>query len=136
MPVFIGIVLTVMVLGLIGYISKQRRDAATATPPQLEIVTPAANAVLDSPLVIRFTSSEPLRLRETGWGIRALHLHARVNSTEHTPAAADIQHTDSGYLWTLRSVGTGPVIIKLGWAGPDHRELSAGASSVDGVNVR
>jgi hypothetical protein len=126
-PVLIGISLTILMLVAIAYLADQRRAASQRPTPQLSIVHPT-NGPIDSPLVVRFTSSSPLRLGATGWGTGDLHLHALINGTSHMPAAADIEVTDSVYVWTIPSAPRGSVVISLGWGDQRHRELRSGAS--------
>jgi hypothetical protein len=135
-PVLIGIALTIILLIFLAYISSQRRQHVVLAVPDLQIVSPLSSAAIDSPLTMRFRSTEPLELRDDGWGVRNLHLHARINDVEHMPAAADIQSEDSLYVWILPAVRAGRVTIQLGWADQAHRELSRGASAVAHVTIR
>lgn len=135
LPVFIGMALTIILLVALGYLAQQRRQAAPLALP-IHIVTPTENAAVDSPLVVRFTTPEPLALHPTGWGTDRLHLHARVGAVEHMPAASDIVADDSGFVWTLPTVPRGSHTLRLGWADTRHREISAGASPTLHITVR
>ena len=135
LPVFIGIALTLAFLAGLAWLAQNRRNAAPLALP-IDIITPADQAAVDSPLVIRFTTREPLALHPSGWGTGRLHLHARVSGIEHMPAAADIVQTDSIFIWTLTAVPRGTQSFKLGWADQRHRELSGGASPLQTVEIR
>ena len=135
-PVLIGIAITIVFMVGLAYLARSRRAAGSATPPQLQLIMPRGNAVVDSPLVIRFVSTEPLALQPGGWGARNLHIHARINDIEHMPAAGDIAVADSGYLWTLASAAKGQAVLEIGWADHAHRELAAGKSDVVTVTIR
>jgi hypothetical protein len=127
LPVIIGIVLTIILLSGLAYISNMRRNAPTGAP-QLTILSPAANAAVDSPLVIRFTSEREIRLGHSGWASANYHLHAHINHVEHMPAARDIEYRDGEYFWTIPTVRRGPVHIHLGWADQAHRAVATGAT--------
>jgi hypothetical protein len=133
--VFIGIALTAVFLIALAWLAQQRRNAAPLARP-IRMISPADQAVLDSPLVVRFTTSEPLALHPSGWGTDKLHLHARVGAVKHMPAAADITRTDSVFTWTLTAVPRGMHPLKLGWADRRHRELSAGATPTRTITIR
>ena len=135
-PVLVGIGLTIVLLVVLAYISDRRRNHVTLAPPDLQILSPAMSSVVDSPLTIQFRSAEPLVLRASGWGVRNLHLHARINGVEHMPAAADIRPADSAYVWVLPAISAGTLAIQLGWADQAHRELTKGASDVAHVTLR
>ncbi len=128
LPVIIGIGLTIVLLAGLAYISQQRAKVQHLAAPALTILEPQPDAQVDSPLVIHFTSAEPIVLQPSGWGYANFHLHARVNGVEYMPAAAEITQTANGYAWSLPIVARGPVEIRLGWADQAHRELSTGAS--------
>jgi hypothetical protein len=128
LPVFIGVI-------VLAWLAQQRRNAAPLALP-IELIEPLDQAAIDSPLVIRFTTREPLALRPSGWGTEKLHLHARVGGVEHMPAAAEIQQSDSIFTWTLPGVPRGTHAVRLGWADQRHRELSAGASPARTITVR
>jgi hypothetical protein len=134
-PVLIGIGLTILMLIALGYLASQRRSAATRQAPQLRILQPS-NGPVDSPLMIHFASSRPLRRNAAGWGTDDLHLHALVNGTSHMPAAADIQSIDSVYVWTIPSAPRGNSVISLGWSDRWHRELRSGASDTIRTVIR
>ena len=123
-----------MLIGL-GYLAEKRRHAAPLAQP-INIIQPLDQQVVDSPLVLRFKTSEPLKLHPTGWGTDRLHLHARVGSIEFMPAAAEITATDSGFSWVLAGVPRGRHTINVGWADLHHRELSAGRAAPFTVTVR
>jgi hypothetical protein len=131
----IGIALTAALLIGLGYLTSSRRSAAPRAQP-VEILAPADQATVDSPLVVLFVTREPLALHPTGWGTDDLHLHARVAGVEYMPAAAEIVQTDSVFRWTLPSVPRGSHTIQLGWADLRHRELSAGKSRQINVTIR
>jgi hypothetical protein len=126
-PVIIGIVLTIILLAGLAYISKLRRSALTQAPA-LVITAPLDGQPVDSPLVVRFTSAQPITLRTAGWGVAHYHLHAHINSVEHMPAAADIELLDGQYHWTLAAAPRGALTIRLGWADLQHRAVISGAS--------
>ena len=128
LPVFIGVGLTIVFLFGLGYLANQRRNAQPATPA-LRVLAPGG-APVDSPLIVRFTSSRPLQLTANGWISGDWHLHARINDVEYMPAAAEISRADSSYVWTIPAVQRGPLTLKLGWADRRHRETSAGSSDV------
>ena len=135
LPVFIGIAFTAVFLVVLAWLAQSRRNAAPLALP-IVVLAPTDGAGVDSPLVVRFQTREPLALHPTGWGTDRLHLHARVSDIEHMPAAADIVQTDSAFTWTLRAVPRGTHALRLGWADQRHRELSAGASSTLTITVR
>lgn len=134
-PVLIGIGLTIVMLAGLAYLAGHRRASSQDRVPQLRIVQPVSGPV-DSPLVLRFTSTQPLRLASGGWGTGGLHLHALINGTSHMPAAADIEIRDSLYLWTIPAVPRGSLVISLGWGDRQHRELRTGASDTIRAVVR
>jgi hypothetical protein len=127
LPVIIGIVLTIILLAGLAYISNMRRNIPT-TAPQLTIIAPAANAVVDSPLVIRFTSERTISMGHNGWAAGNYHLHADINGVEHMPAARDLEGAGEHYAWTIAAVPSGPVRIRLGWADMQHRAVVSGAT--------
>ena len=135
LPVFIGVGLTVLLLIGLGYLAERRRNAAPLAQP-IRIIAPAAGQAVDSPLVLRFTTSESLTLQPTGWGTERLHVHARVGGIEYMPAAADIVKQDSVFAWTLPAVPRGTHTVTLGWADLHHRELSAGRTPALTVTIR
>jgi hypothetical protein len=135
LPVFIGVGLTVLLLIALGYLAERRRNAAPFAQP-IRVIDPAGGQAVDSPLVVRFTTSESLSLHPTGWGTERLHLHARVGGTEYMPAAADIVQRDSIFAWTLPAVPRGTHTVTLGWADLHHRELSAGRTPELIVTIR
>jgi hypothetical protein len=127
LPVIIGIVITIILLTGLAYISKMRQNVPTSAP-QLTLIAPLRNAVLDSPLVLRFTSARPISLGHSGWASANYHLHARVNGVEYMPAAADVEARNGEYLWTLPTVPRGPLRIRLGWGDQAHRAVTSGAT--------
>ncbi len=126
-PVIIGILMTIILLAGLAYISNLRRNSPSSAPA-LTIVWPAPGAQIDSPLVLRFTSAQPITLRPSGWGAGQYHLHAHVNSVEHMPAATDITQHGSEYRWAIPAAPRGPLTIRLGWADQQHRAVGSGAS--------
>jgi hypothetical protein len=126
-PVIIGILLTIILLAGLAYISNLRRNSPSSAPA-LTIISPAQGAQIDSPLVLRFTSAQPIALRASGWGAGQYHLHAHVNSVEHMPAATDITRQGSEYTWAIPAAPRGPLTIRLGWADLQHRAIVSGAS--------
>ena len=134
-PVFIGVAITGLFLIGLGYLAKQRRDAQPAAQ-SVVITWPATAASVDSPLVVRFVTKAPLRLTENGWGTGQLHLHARIDNTEHMPAATDITQVADTFVWSFPAVTRGAHSVKIGWADLAHRELSAGASPTIEVTIR
>jgi hypothetical protein len=135
LPVIIGIVLTIILLAGLAYISNMRRNAPTAAP-QLDILAPSANATVDSPLVIRFTSERDIRLGHNGWAAGNYHLHAHVNGVEHMPAAADLEQSGDQYAWTITAVPPGLIEIRLGWADMRHRAVVSGATDTVRATLR
>lgn len=129
-PVFIGIGLTILFLIGLAYLADRRRNAEPLVE-SIKLLDPTPGAVVDSPLVVRFATTAPLALSESGWGTRQLHLHARVDGVEYMPAAADIVREDSVFVWTLLAVRKGPHTLRIGWANLAHRELNTGAAEVD-----
>lgn len=128
-PVLFGITLTAGLLLLIGYVASKRRTADAAGAPQLTITRPFKSDVVDSPLIVRFTSARHITLQPGGWGYERLHVHAQVNGVQHMPAAADIRPLNRvTFDWTLPAVRKGSVQLSLGWADRNHRELSHGGS--------
>ena len=136
LPVIIGMGLTIVLLAGLAYISHQRAQIEHLAAPALTIIDPQPDAQVDSPLVVHFTSAEPIELQPSGWGFANFHLHARVNGVEYMPAAAEIKQTADGYAWLLPYVARGPVEIRLGWADQVHRELSTGASDTVRATLR
>ena len=135
LPVFIGIALTAVMLIGLAYLADKRRHAAPLAQP-INIIQPLDQQVVDSPLVLRFSTSEPLKLHPTGWGTDRLHLHARVGGIELMPAAAEITAADSVFSWVLPAVPRGTHTIQVGWADLHHRELAAGRAPAFSVTVR
>lgn len=126
--VVIGMLLTMLLLIALRYLAIKRGREPIGVPA-LTIVAPNPNSAVDSPLIVRFSSSQPIALHPTGWGTGQLHLHARVNGAEHMPAANDISRADATYAWTLHAVGRGPFIVQIGWADRHHRELATGKTA-------
>lgn len=137
LPIAIGMALTGLLLATLAYLASARNQVESRAIPQLSITAPVAGAVLDSPLVIRFTSPEPIHLQPTGWGYRRLHLHAWVNGVEIMPAAADISMLQPGsYSWTLAGIAPGVRRLYVGWADMSHRPITPGGSDTIGVQIR
>lgn len=134
LPVFIGVALTVVLLAGLGYLAQLRRNAQPSTPTVF-IISPTS-APVDSPMTIRFTSTQPLELTKNGWVAGRWHLHARINNVEYMPAAHEVVASDSTYTWTLPPVRRGPITLRLGWANQHHREVAAGSSDVVRTTVR
>lgn len=134
LPAVIGIAITGAFLVLLAYLAS-RRSAQEQSVPRLVISTPASGSAADSPLVVRFTSSAIVRLQQSGWGARSLHLHAWVGDRQLMPGAADIKGIDQQtYEWTMPLVRRAPEQqIHIGWADAAHRPIAAGRSS--GVTV-
>ncbi|HEY0305371.1 MAG TPA: hypothetical protein VGC44_10365 [Longimicrobiales bacterium] len=135
LPVFIGVALTGLLLIVLGVLAARRRNAAPLAQP-INLIVPIEQQAVDSPLVVRFTTPEPLSLHPTGWGTDRLHLHARVSGVEYMPAAAEITRSDSIFNWTLPAVPRGTHTIRIGWADLHHRELSAGRTPQITITVR
>jgi hypothetical protein len=133
-PVFIGIGLTILFLVGLAYLADRRRNVQPDAQ-SIDLLEPAAGAVVDSPLVARFATAAPLTLSASGWGTRQLHLHARVDGVEYMPAAADIVREGDVFVWVLPAVRKGPHTLRVGWANLAHRELSTGAAEVH-ITVR
>jgi hypothetical protein len=133
-PVFIGVGLTILFLIALAYLADRRRNTQPVVE-SIDLIEPAAGAVVDSPLVLRFATTAPLALTPSGWGTEELHLHARVDGVEYMPAAADIVRHGSAFVWTLPTVRRGSHTVRVGWANLAHRELSAGAAEVQ-ISVR
>jgi hypothetical protein len=124
LPVFIGVALTVVLLGVLGYLAQLRRNAEPA-PPALTILSPGATPA-DSPFTIRFESSQRLHLGTSGWASGQWHLHARVNGIEYMPAAAEVSDSGSIYRWEIPAIGRGRLSYSLGWADRAHRPVVHG----------
>jgi hypothetical protein len=135
LPVIIGIVLTIILLSGLAYISNMRRSAPTSAP-QLTLDAPIEGAVIDSPLVLRFTSARPITLGHSGWASANYHLHATVNGVEYMPAARDIEARNDQYLWTLPAIPRGPLRIRLGWGDQAHRAVMSGATDTVRATLR
>lgn len=137
MPIVIGIAFTCVFLVLLAYLA-QRRKSAGQDVPQLLVTNPLANAVVDSPLVVRFTSSAPIELQPTGWGYQHMHLHAALDNEQYMPAAADITQVDSvTYDWLIAAPRSPrPRHLHLGWADMAHRPLPYGGSTPVEVTIR
>ena len=135
LPVFIGVGLTVALLFGIGVVAERRRNAAPLAQP-IHLVAPRDGQSVDSPLVIRFSTAEPLELHPTGWGTAKLHLHARVGGVEHMPAADELTGAGSVFSWTMPAVPRGTHTVQLGWADLHHRELTAGRTAPFTITVR
>lgn len=137
LPIVVGMVLTGLLLATLAYLANARNEVESRAIPQLSITAPLSGAVIDSPLVIRFTSTEPIHLQPTGWGHRRLHLHAWVNGVEIMPAAADITVPEPGsYSWTLGATAPGVVRMYVGWADMSHRPITPGSSDTVNVQIR
>lgn len=134
LPVIIGIALTAALLVVLGYLARLRRNAEPATPV-LTILHPGPEPV-DSPLIVRFASTEPLELAPTGWVSGRWHLHARVNGAEYMPAATDLVSEDSIYTWTITAARRGAVAIQLGFANEQHREILSSRTAVVSTILR
>jgi len=136
-PVLLGIGLTCAFLLLIGYAASKRRALESAQLPRLTITAPAEGDVVDSPLVVHFTSARPIGLQPSGWGYEDFHLHAWINGVQYMPAAADIRQVDSDtYDWTLASIGNGGAQIYLGWSDQAHRERRQSSSDTISFEIR
>jgi len=129
LPAVIGIAVTCVFLLVVGYVA-QRRMVQQDAVPQLTITTPLANAAVDSPLAVRFTTAQPIALSPSGWGYGALHVHAWVNDVQYMPAAADIRPVgERTYELTLPAVPRRESLrVRLGWANAAHAGLSQGSS--------
>lgn len=137
LPIAVGMALTGLLLATLAYLAKTRNEVESRAIPHLSITAPLSGVVTDSPLVIRFISTEPIHLQPTGWGYRRLHLHAWVNGVEIMPAAADIAKSGPGaYSWTLAGLAPGALRISLGWADMSHRPITPGASDTVSVAIR
>ena len=136
-PVIIGLTITGLLLVFLAYATK-RRTAELKDVPQLTLLFPAANDVLNNPVIVRFTSSQPIKLAATGWGYKRLHLHAWIDNTQYMPAATDIREISTGtYEWTLNGVQPGnDKILYLAWADASHHPIPEGASPRLTISVR
>ena len=136
LPVVIGLALTGILLALLAYAAHRRNQQQSAVPA-LAIVAPLPESAVDSPLVVIFTSTQPLELSAGGWGYHGLHLHMSLNDVSLMPAAADITPTAARtYQWLIPAVRRGSVTVSLGWADAAHRPLVAGMSEVVTMVVR
>ena len=136
-PVVIGLALTSLFLLLLAYLANARRNAERFAVPAITILAPTDGAAVDSPLVVRFSSSQPIELRASGWGYRTFHLHALVNGIQHMPAATDLVAEDSAhYRWTLQAVSRGAAELYIAWADQAHRPLAKGGSDTLQVTIR
>ena len=127
--------LTGVLLACLAYAARLRNAAELEMAPQLSITAPAEGAVVDSPLVVRFTAAHPLDLMETGWGHDGFHLHASINGVEYMPAAADIVAQGPQYAWTIHAP-RGPASLYLGWADHMHRALQKGMTDTIHTIIR
>jgi hypothetical protein len=135
-PVMIGVAMTVMFLILLGYLTQKRRQDLAAVP-RLSITTPAPHTVVDTPLVIRFTSSPALQLQPTGWGYDRMHLHAWLNDQQYMPGATDIHVLDERtFEWILPTAVRGSATLRLRWADAMHRALPEGATEPVTIEIR
>jgi hypothetical protein len=135
-PVLLGIALTCAFLLLIGYAARKRRAMESQPLPRLTIIAPARGDVVDSPLVVRFTSPRPLVLQPSGWGYQKFHLHVWINGVQHMPAGADIRQVDGEtYDWMLASVRNGRATVYLGWADQAHRERRQSSSDTISFSI-
>ena len=136
LPVIIGLSITAVLLVFLAYAAKRRTNELNSIP-QLTLVYPGEAAVLDTSVVVRFTSTKPLTLAATGWGYQQLHLHAWLGDAQLMPAAADIQAVDaSTYEWRI-SAPPGPErVFYLAWADAHHHAIPQGASQRVTVSIR
>lgn len=136
LPVVIGIAITAVALILIATLAQMRRGEE-ALVPELHIVAPGNDQVVDSPLIVRFQSERPLTQNSMGLGYQQLHLHAWINDAQKMAAAADMQQVaDDTYTWVLRDADRGVIAIRLGWADAAHRPISAGTSQTVSAVLR
>lgn len=135
-PVVVGIAFTAAFLAFLGYIANQRRNAEERAPPRLVIELPRSGAVVDSPLVVRFSSRKPIERQQSGWGSGQFHLHARIGGVQHMPAIDEIRPVDGGYEWSLPGVRRGTSQLTLGWADRSHRELPDRSADTVTITIR
>lgn len=96
----------------------------------LTVLRPADGATVPDSVELIFQTDAPLRNSPMGWMAGSLHLHAVIDGREIMPAAADIREIGTGrYRWTLPPLGEGDHVLRLYWAGLDHRAVPEGASN-------
>lgn len=136
LPVIIGLSITAVLLAFLAYAAKHRTNELNSIP-HLTLLYPVANAVLDTPIVVRFTSTEPISLAPTGWGHKQLHLHAWLGSMQLMPAAADIKEVaPSTYEWKLNAQRGADQLLYLAWADASHHPIPEGASQRITISIR
>jgi hypothetical protein len=122
-----GLVIFAVVLLFLG--GERDTGAGAVNAPVLNMVQPAAGAVIQGPLHVVFRLNRELERLPTGWGVGDLHLHLGINGREYMPGARDIEPLQDGlYRWTLSGLPAGEHELRLFWAGADHRAMASGAS--------
>jgi hypothetical protein len=135
-PVVFGIVLTCMFLAAIGYAASKRRAAEADTVPQLALIAPSDGDVVDAILIVRFTASQPITLRSSGWGYGRFHLHGWINGTAYMPGAADVREAGPNrYEWRLNTTFRGAGQLYLGWADQAHRQWPGGSTAPISIRI-
>jgi hypothetical protein len=132
-----AMVLLAVVLLFVGGPRDTGAGAPQSEAPQLELLAPAAGAELSGPLAVDFRFPGTLSRNPGGWGTGDLHIHLEINGREYMPSPRDIQPLEGDvYRWTLPPLPTGTHALRLFWAGPDHRPMTAGESQTVTVRSR
>jgi hypothetical protein len=103
--------------------------ASAEAVPQLRILSPAAGAELEQPVVLEFDAGAELARLHGGWAAGDLHLHLYAGDTEVMPGPGDLQRlSGTRYQWRLPRLPPGERTLRVQWAGLDHRSMTEGAS--------
>lgn len=104
----------------------------SAPPPPLELLEPAAGAVVSEPVTLRFSvdTGDALTWTPAGWGTGGYHLHAEVDGRELMPTREDIvREAGNIYQWTIPTVSTGDVTLRILWSDTRHRPVAESGSA-------
>lgn len=104
--------------------------------PRLELLEPAAGAVLAQPVTVAFDAGTALSVDGSDADGR-LHVHVRVGRYELMSGPGSLQPLGgTRYRWTLPTLPTGPATVRLYWSDASHRPLAEGASDSAAVTIR
>jgi hypothetical protein len=124
-----------MVLALVVLIRGGTEDGGTrplvTPPPAVELLEPAAGAVIAGSMALLFEVEDELAPQPSGWGVGGFHLHLRLDGLELMPGAADVAPLSSGaYRWNVGPLEPGPHRLQLFWSDQSHAPVEGGESAV------
>ena len=131
-----GLGILMVAVGVVIGAVQTLRPVAGADAPALMLLSPSTGDTVASPVRLRFTAGDRLRLGPMGWASDDLHLHVYVDGREIMPAAADIAAADDGTFGWHLPLEPGVRRVRLQWAGMDHGAVTAGRSREITVLVR